>query len=352
MRLREFRIGVFYFWLLGSYLVASFSYGADEVPNTDSDSSKWMADIIRSKSETRIDNLILTNKKVQVSLLKDGEKFRPSVEIFFEFKSPGWKLFVQGVHPAIHVANNLKYKISVYLNGRVNEVLLVAKGPNGAVQSEKFFIFSSKAQELSIVSPLEAIKVSAGSSYLSYKQSNYDRFESWSGIISVTVQSDERDRTFGFYSNLNLTALTVTSNQENYGPQIGHGILAGSYFFPENYESRWRHQMQMGIEYLTLLSNGSPFGFSNLIFPSIGYGARNVVDSKLDYFYKINFAPLKSSFDLSQKYLEIAVYRCLILENFHRGEIGIRYSNLTYSTRAGDIPVNMTTVSFLIGYTL
>lgn len=315
----------------------------------------WLAHIVRSQKEGAISKLILPSAMLPVVMINQGKRFRPMVEISLTFDRPGWKLLIQGTTPVTPTTDKKKYKVFAYINSKINELLLVANGPEGVSESEKIYIYAPEAQEFNVITPWDAMKITIGSTYLSYKQTGFDDFYSWSGLLSVQLHSPEESSSFGLLGEINVTALTVSSNQNKYGPQLGQGILDGIYFFKWDQSSIWRIQAIAGVNYITMFSNGAPFGFKNLISPELGVRARRILDAKSDLTYEFRFLPMNSSFDLIERGFAASVSKSWILANLHRGEAGLKYNDFSYRSyrpeqEIKNQTVSCQTLSFILSY--
>lgn len=311
----------------------------------------WLAHIIRPKKDGSIDDLTLPETQLPIVMVRSGQRFRPMIEVPLSFDRPGWSLLIQGTIPVTPTTTPGKHKIFAYMNGKINEMLLVARSPTGESLSERIYIYAPEAQEFNVVSPWDAVKLTVGSTYLAYKQTGFNDFYSWSGLLSAQIHSPEEGARFGFLGELSMTALTVASNQGKYGPQMGHGVLDGIYFFPWVTNSLWRLQAVAGVNYLTMFSNGAPFGFNNLIAPDLGLRTRYILDGKSDIISEFRFIPMSTSLNLNERGLTLSISKSWILPNLHRGELGIKFDELQYKP----VPlesVSLRTLSFVISYGL
>ncbi|MGE5087189.1 MAG: hypothetical protein ACM3MG_12860 [Bacillota bacterium] len=310
-----------------------------------------LAHIIQSKSGDSIEGLTLPQTQLPVVMVQNKKNFRPMVEIPLTYNRKGWSLWIQGKTPVTPTTEEGKFKVFAYLKGKVNELHLVARGPQGETQSERIYLYSPEAQEFSVVSPWDAVKLTLGSTYLIYQQSGYTDFYSWSGLLSAQIHSPEEGARFGMIGQVSMTALTISSNQKGYGPQIGQGNIDGIYFFPWSLSSRWRNQIMGGLYYVTMFSNGAPFGFKNLFAPEFGFRTRYLLNEKSDFISEFRFMPLNSSTDLNERGYSLSFSKSWILPNLHRGEVGLQFNDLRYSASPTDL-INMKALSVIFSYSL
>ncbi len=318
--------------------------------NLDS-SSTWVAHLIREKNlEKRISDLQIKEGTIPVTMIFKDQKFRPLVQIPIEFLRPGWSVFIQE-KILVPFQNQIgSYKLFAYLNSRVNEVDIVVKGPNNGIEKERIYIVAPDAQEFKIVSPWDALRLGLGSALFSYKQTGYNNYQAWTGIIAVQYHSPEEKSKFGLISDLAMTALTVSSSN-GLSPQLLQFNGDIIYFFPWSPNSRWRKQALLGLDYFTMLSNGAPFGFKDLITPEVGGRARYIVNEQEDMIFEFRYSPLNGVSNLKERGYILSYSRSWLLPNLHRIEAGIRLLDFTYQSNP-NITASTQTFSFLVSYSL
>lgn len=317
----------------------------------ESQPTSWVAHIMQPKKDGAITGLTIPQMELPVVTIKSEQRFRPMVEVPLHYERPGWKLLIQGKIPVSPGTEEGTYKVFAYMNSRISELLLVAQGPDGAKEVERIYIYAPEAMEFNVVTPWDAVKLSLGSTYLAYQQTGYNNFYLWSGIVTAQIHSPENGGHLGYLADASITALRLASNQNNYGPQVAQILLDGIYFLPWKENSRWRFQAMAGGSYTTFLSNGSPFGFNNLMTPELGLRARYLINTKSDYAFEFRYMPMSTSGFTTERGIEFAAAKSWILPNLHRAEVGIRYEDLQYHPESFE-SVHLNTFSFLLSYSL
>ncbi|MBN8536590.1 MAG: hypothetical protein J0M15_06020 [Deltaproteobacteria bacterium] len=314
-------------------------------------SSTWVAHLIRDKNvNQRISDLLIKEGTIPVTMIFKDQKFRPLVQIPIEFARPGWSVFIQEKFLAPISDQPGSYKLFAYLNDRVNEVEIVVRGPKKEIERERVYIVSPDAQEYKIVSPWDALRLGLGSALISYKQTGYNSYQAWTGVLAVQFHSPEEKSKFGLISDLSMTALTVSSSN-GLSPQLLQFNGDIIYFFHWSPNSRWRKQALVGLDYFTMLSNGAPFGFKDLVTPEVGGRARYIVNEKEDIIFELRYSPLSGISNFKERGYIVSYSRSWLLPNLHRVEAGIRLLDFTYQSNP-NITASAQTLSLLLSYSL
>ncbi len=322
------------------------------VQKAETQPTTWFAHILREKpTGQHIQFLGTPEVKIPVLMVYQDNKFRPLIELPIQYVRPGWTLFVQGNIQLAEDGGPGQFRLYAYLNSRVNLVDITAQGPVGAHEIERIYIVAPEAQEFKVQSPWDAVTLGIGSTFLTYKQTTYVDYHAWTGLLTLQAHSPEDQHRFGVLAEADMTILSVSSN-EGYGPQVGQAFLDGVYFWPAAVNSKWRSEILLGANYITIITNGAPFGFSNLYSMEAGFRARSIIGPKSNYIYELKFAPLGGGvFDFSNRGITASIFRSWMLSNLHRGEIGLKYVDFTYHSSA-DVVVDVNVMSLMLGYTL
>jgi hypothetical protein len=105
------------------------------------------------------------------------------------------------------------------------------------------------------------------------------------------------------------------------------------------------------MTYLTLLSNGSPFGFSNLLAPELGFRSYYPLNYYSGFFADIKYAPLGAFTGIQEYALDVSLGWSRRLPNYHRFEIKLNYSDLAYQPET-DLKIQTQLFSLRFGYTI
>jgi len=312
--------------------------------------TKWEALIIRESDVTKqIPHLRLINAKIPVFLVQKDTLFRPLVAVEFESKPVPGRVLVAGQIPLAQSRDPRKKILYAYLGSKKNDVTLVYKIGKKVVQTEKILIMAPDAQEYSVVSPWDSLRIALGSTLLSYKQTGYEGFYSWNGMVSLQYHSPEKNKTFGYNFDLDATVLTARATQDGYSPQLVTGKIEGVYFYEPMIDSVMRYHLLFGLNYLNIFSNGAPFGVKNLFTFDVGTRLRYIVDEKVDYYGGARVALFDTKF--KKLGLEFEISRSLLFENLHRGEFGFKLLNYSYNPDANNA-VGIKTYTLFLSYSL
>lgn len=340
---------------LTSCLKASATDDSEQRPPDKSKVQKtlWEANVLRERNPEapRIANLFFPVTKIPVMLVPRSDGLRPLVEINGLYRRPGWSLFYANGIPLAIAADDGGFKIFAYLNAKINEVSLIAKGPNGEVESERVFVFAPNAQEFRLMSPFDSVVLNIGLSHLNYMQSGEGNFRSVTGLISAQYNKPETESRFGFLSRADLTVLTFDSTPIDRSPQLLQAYINGSYRFFKERDRQLQAHVLLGPSYWTMFSRGSPFGFSNLVALGFGVRLRYATSAKTAWNFEFRYAPIKEPEKLEQRGYDLSLSWSKILPSLHRFETVLGFSDFGYkATIEKEIHSNLFAIK--IGYTL
>lgn len=299
--------------------------------------TQWVAHLMRVRSEDRrISGLGFYSNQFPIVLVPKGSDLRPTISIEGRFANPGWTLAVRSIQdgagfdtPIELNAQTGSFSIPLHLRGRVNELLLVAKKTGASkdqksnLQAERVYIYAPEAMEFHVVSPWDNILISIGPSFLSYTQTGYGEYQSISAMLSGRYSTPEAASRWGFLANLNASLITITSSPIERGPQLIEAKLDGSYALREKADKKYRIQLLGGLNYLTLLSNGSPFGFSDLVSPEIGVRVRRIFNPVVSMVGEVRWAVMAMPPDISQRGIDASLAWSRFQGDSKRLEAGI-----------------------------
>lgn len=313
----------------------------------------WEANILRERNPEapKIANLLFLASKVPVTLVPRSDGLRPMVEINGVFQRPGWSLFYANGVPLTVRPEDGAFQIYAYLNAKINDVSLVAKGPNKEVETERIFVFAPSAQEFRVVSPFDALVVSVGLSHMNYMQSGESNFRSVNGLVSVQYNRTETESRYGFLGRADLTVITFDSTPIDRSPQLLQANLSGTYRFYKERERQLQTHLLLGPSYWTMFSRGSPFGFSNLIAMGFGARFRYATSAKTAWIFEGRYTPIKEPEKFKQRGYELSVSWSKTLPNLHRFETGLSFSDFGYKATI-DKEIHANLFAIKIGYTL
>jgi hypothetical protein len=327
-------------WIAGLLMMALFSQSlfAQEVSGTpvpDSPAPQktvWVANLMRKKSSTaRITNLKMTDSKLPVFLVAKDRDLRPTISVNGTFTTDGWTLQAQGL--PVEVDKEKKtFEIPMHLRGRINECTLTAIGPAGEKQTETFYIYAPDAMEFNVISPWDHIVVSLAPLYLIYQQSGYGEYQSIAAQVSLRYTSPDKKKIekftdrFGYHANVDATVFTLASSPVERGPQLLE--IKGNLTYQLDPVRTWQTSLLGGVSYLTMFSNGSSFGFSNLTAPDLGFRTRKTISPTTAYFGEVHYVALGLPFE--QQGLNLHGGWTRMIKESRRIEYGLSYSGYSW----------------------
>lgn len=333
-----------------SYSLAADS-DAEVKPPINPQKLSWVAHIMRQQKNQQIEDIYFESKILPVYLVPNGEDLRPLVEVSFFSKNQ--KLQFTSFNSKKINKKNLSDKYSVYafLNSQVSELIIIAKDTDsGAEKREIVYLFAPEVQEFQIVKPWSAISASAGLSFLTYDQSRFGVLRMQSAVVTAQYLSTESSNRWGWVAQLDLTVGTYDSKPIDVNPQMIQGEALVSYRMPLSEQSRWRHTALLGVNHISLESNGSLFGFSSLISPSLGWKSKHYLTttSSLSYEARLNMYDDFSLF--SRRGLQLSTTWSTILKSSRRRDISVTYSSAKFDS--GNRDVSLDVLMFKLGFSI
>ena len=265
--------------------------------------------------------------KIPVILVPRGDVLRPSVVLVGNYDRPGWKLYAQGFSLLGRLPDPTAFKVFTLLSSALNRLTLTAVGPKGEAESEEIMIAAPDAQEFRISPSWGEGIVSLGVGSYSYFQTGYGTFSSTPLLLRLTYTTPKWASPLGIYAEVQSSVFTLSSFPQGLTPQIVYGKLEGTYLLGASPLSTFRFSLSGGVTYLTMFSNGSPFGFSNLLGPIVGMRTYYILSANSGFTGKVDYAPLASPFDFTQRGIEAKVGWTTRLSNAHRIEFDLTLSN-------------------------
>lgn len=313
--------------------------------------TSWVAHLLRRTPDNlKLRTLEFSNTQIPILLIPRPGNLRPLVEVVGKFGRPGWTLYAQN-SPVAQAAGSTDFKFHAFLNGRINEIVINAKGPNGEVEEERVYLFAPEAQEFTLVSPWNALVINAGFSSVDYTQSGFGNYLAYAGSLSAKYSTFDAPTQLSYFGSLDFTALTFASQPSQSNPQFIEGRLDAAWMIPFEPNQSWKSQIIGGAFYATMLSNGSQIGFSNLIAPEIGVRSRFILSPFDAIITDFRVVILNSNFDFVDRGYLASLTFSRNLINQHRLEAGLNYSNTSYLA-GDDVRVSYGVLSFMLGYSL
>lgn len=284
--------------------------------------ANWAAQVIRTNDPKQsIKDLKLSETTLPVTLMPKDNLLRPMMEVKGTFTRTGWDLYFQNDLILKVKPNRTSFSFFVYLNSKNSTLTLTAKGPDGPPEIEKLVVFAPGAQEFRLTNPWGELYVHLGAAILNYYQTSYGNFNSTSGLLAITYIPPKGNL---FLANLNAlvdfrsTLLTFSAGPDKLGPQIMQGKLDFTYPFGYFLKGLIQPTAILGASYLTMLSNGSPFGFANLLSPEIGVRIFSELENDGGVNLTFRYTPLDDFLNATQRGLDLRLNYSMHFSNNHR----------------------------------
>ncbi len=335
-----------------SAIYAAYGFSEDNSQTTQKKNQKasWVAHLLRQDFNARLPELTFKKIKLPVILVARKNELRPMVEIEGQFEKPDWQMFVQNDSPVNKNPHGNGFLVHAFLNSQVNEIYFTAKGPNREVLTETVYIFAPEAQEFEIVSPWNAVTASAGYASFFYQQTAFGVLSSRSALIGIGYTSPEAGSRFGLTGQADMTVLNFSSEPIKANPQLIDARFGLSYRLSVAEQSRWRYRLLAGVSYLTLMSNGSPFGFADLWGPNFGLRAMYYNNIRSSFVLEMHMVPYQSVQLDRQRGLQLSATWSKALKSLRRQDISIKYSTSAFESSGQSIDVGFLSIS--LGYSI
>lgn len=308
--------------------------------------SAWSAELVREGAP--IPGLILIETNIPVTLVPNGGRLRPMIEIRVHYDSPGWVLFAQRTPIAPDNIPN-EFTIFAFLKAKITEVTLTGVSPKGEMVSEKILVLAPKAEELPLTGSWGEGMAGVGFASFRYTQTGFGAFVSKTAILTLAYTSPRWTSPLGLYAGAHMTMVTFSATPVNEGPQLLEAKLDATYLLNANPSDRYQNKVILGINYLTMFSNGSQFGFSNLFTPEMGFQAKYSITPSTSIMGEARYAPAGNSLNFAQRGLDLDVSICKALKALNRIELAAYYTNFAY-TPSGGQSVTASLFSVQLGY--
>ena len=300
--------------------------------------------------EQQISSLELAQPSFPITFSQKSGKLKPFIQIKGTLNVPGTKLYVEDQNKRYPIVANPQFLLSVFLNSAENELKLLVELPDGTQEKEKLTIIAPKVQEIRFTNSWGKFNLYLGSANLKYSQTRYGEFASTNMMLGFAYQSEPIFKVFQFHTTLDATFWTLHATPVNSSPQMLRANVFGTFSAASN-SKKIHYKPLLGIQYLTIISNASQFGFSSLISPEIGLNATYDLNPKELILFHFIYIPLGSFLSTSEIGYDFSVGYSRLLENRHYIEFILGNTNDRYQA------TQISTVSagylyFKIGYSI
>lgn len=304
-------------------------------------SSIWAAHVLRrTPKDKAILGLHFPDRQIPVMMVAKSQRLRPVVEVRGTFQRPGWRLFVQGENPVYATSNSSEFVFYAHLNGPLSAVDLVSRGPEGTEpQVEQIFIYAPQIRDLKVISAWNETMLSVGIAALQFTQSRLGDYSSVNGLFSARYLTPDRsENRWGLALGLDATVFTLVSIPARNAPQFLQMSADLTYTLQASHE--FRTQALAGVHYMSLLANGSPYGFNNLVAPEWGVRVGWTKSPTSAWVLDLRMTSIKGLIDFSRRGVDVQIGWNRLLENLHRFEIGLGLNSLIFESTNGAVIQN------------
>ncbi len=259
--------------------------------------AKWSAEIVRPTTLSKqIKYLSFSENHIPVVLITTpGNPSQSVIEVRGHYSRPGWSLYFHGESILGKLDDPSEFRVTVHLTSTTNQLTLIAKGASGTIEQERIMILNPISLETIRPNSWGTARISVGIASLFFHQSSYGDFRSTTGVVRIDYATPSWESALGLDFQLLSTVLTLNSQPIQAGPQIIGAKLAATYrLLPESMNSS-KIRLTLGASYLTMLSNGAPFGFANLLTPELGISTIFSIKQDLALIAAARFQPLSKS---------------------------------------------------------
>lgn len=300
---------------------------------TKSRKALWVAHVLRQKTEGKsLKNLELVSDRLPVYLVPQGESFRPLVKLRLNYNRPGWQLYLSDKDPVRKSNNNNEYTVYAYLRSRISTITMTTVGPSNEIESETFYMFAPEAREYKMVSIFDSVLFTVGHTYLVYRQTTFGTFVSQSLLVGAKFISPEKGYDWGYFADASMSVFTYTSSPSKESPQFFDARAGASYLVKVFDDPKYRSRFTLGASTINLFSFGSPFGFSGLYGPNMGFRTEFYMNANHSYAAELQLAPYEFADFLTERTIKISFDFNKNLNNLRRGQIGLSYANHYFSS--------------------
>ncbi len=294
------------------------------------------ASVVKWKSsDPGIQGLTLKIQGIPVALVEDKKSIRTYVTLIGAYNRPGWTLYAGKDLILASQRSSDRFSYIAFLSYRRSGLVLTAVSPTGVIETSRLVVVTSTVKNFAIIQPGQksSISVSLGGASLSLFQTGYGNFSStniWIGVDYLSPRSASR---WGFAGGFDGTVAALTTTATGQSPQFLNGRANATYLLTPG-SDRFTSHLLGGIGYLTMLSNGCPCGFTNLLTTEFGLRATWVIGPLDTLGFRMHYIALGSGLggllSFKEKYIDPTLSWSRKIQGLHSAELGLRLSDLNY----------------------
>lgn len=313
--------------------------------------SQWVAHVLRRKeAENQVAGLELLTLQTPILYNFHEGQFKPTVEVRMKFVRPGWRAFFGKMGPEIPLDSENEASVFLFLKANVSDVDILIRGPNNEEQSEKIYVYAPEVRELKFASPWNKVVIGLGGGVLNYYQTVFGQYRSGNAIASLLYSPDSLWDKFSLIAKTDFTFSTFYSTPIHSGAQLLDVRLDGTYQLSHGFDPTYRWYSIVGVSYLTMFSNGSPFGFADLAAPEVGLRLRALIDPSNFLIGEARFS-FFGTFDFGQRGLQGSITWSRWMENLRRLDLTLEYTSAQWEADS-QTSVRTDMVSLKLGMSL
>ena len=299
---------------------------------TSEKSATVTAKVYRDKKKPHIQGLSISASELPLFYVPREETLKTYVELPLTFSRPNWTLSTSGTVLVETDKQDQTYSIPIYLQPKMNVLLLIARGPDGATETETIYIFAPVTSEKAKSKLIwDSVLLSLGLASINYYQEGTGTYNSMTGLISIEyATSPQYWSDFSYYLNVSLASPPIWESPVKSGSQVIEAKAGIGYFLATEKVSSARHQFLTGLSYLTMFSNSSPFGFANLIAPNFGYRLHLMRSEDSAVIVDFRYVALGLPTQFKVYGFNLNTSYSFKFPNGHRGEAGLDYLNYRF----------------------
>jgi hypothetical protein len=310
----------------------------------------WVAHVLRQKDQKTINEVEITETRLPVILVPEKGDLRPLVELKLKLNTDNISLFTPGKRKVKRSKDGQYFVIHAFLNSQVSELTLISEDRDGNTQEEIIYIFAPEAQEFEVIAPWNSLSAYIGLANLAYSQSLFGTLSWRSAAIGLGYSSQEGLSPWGLNAHIDMTALTFDSQPIAANPQLINGRFNISYRIPFREKTRWRYYTHLGVGYLSLVSNGSPFGFTGIYYPDIALRAKNFINTHNLFQYEVRLNPLDNMTFSRQRGIQLSWAWSRTLKSSRRQDLIIKYGHTHFTSSSQNLETEFLMLS--LGYSI
>ncbi len=297
----------------------------------------------------RIAELSFSDEKIAVPFVASENRLRPMVEIKGRLSDPHAELVILEGNSSHLVKSPGNFSIFIFLNSNVSSMVFQMRKSDRKVKNEKIFILSPGVKDHYLASHSGELMVYLGQGTFRYFQNNFGSYSSSSMVFSAGYQNQIGKSQFSYSADLDFTLWNIKTSPQNASPQVLRVQGQAEYHFLGS--GAFEINPLVGAQYFTMFSNGSRYGFSNLIAPEIGFKANYRLRNENALRLRFLYLPLDSFTQTSKIGTDTSITWSKRLKNEHRVEVGLAYWNEQFSP-SPTAQVKTSMLSLKLGYSL